>query len=197
MKQDETVVAKAELNPRAHMLAALLEAFPPTPSVPYGRDSARYRKLYGANPKAETQGMFVFRTSMVMRKWRSHIDDQLKRRGHSLAVWQTLFELAANKPTENLKSISARVGLAPPTLVTLVHELESNGFLERRSDPADRRSKIIVLTAKGEELVDELFGLLRAWRDDFLRGIEDSEIQLMLDMVNRMSANLDLLTEEK
>lgn len=194
MDDEQTDMTQAVGNPRAHLLAALLEVFPPTPLVPYGSETGLYDKLYGQDPATHAQSMFIARNSTVMHRWRRLVDNRFKERGQSVLRWQTLFELAANKPTETLTSIANRIGIVGPRLVSLFHELEADGLIERRSDAADRRSKIIVLTSEGEKVIDQLADLLITFKGEILQGIEESEIRLMLDIVNRMSANLDQMT---
>lgn len=43
--------------------------------------------------------------------------------------------------------------MTPQSMGQLVDELEDLGYLQRRPDPADRRAKLIVLTARGDECV--------------------------------------------
>jgi DNA-binding MarR family transcriptional regulator len=45
--------------------------------------------------------------------------------------------------------------LSPGGMTNRLDRLEASGTVERRSDPADRRSWIIALTAKGKDVVDE------------------------------------------
>jgi DNA-binding MarR family transcriptional regulator len=47
--------------------------------------------------------------------------------------------------------LAARLGTSKQALNYLLGELERRGYLERRVDPHDRRSKRIVLTERGEE----------------------------------------------
>jgi DNA-binding MarR family transcriptional regulator len=61
---------------------------------------------------------------------------------------------AGEKPDSLVKvsDISKRLRVTSPTVTQIVNSLESNGLVERRSDPADRRSVGIVLTKRGEEV---------------------------------------------
>ena len=42
-----------------------------------------------------------------------------------------------------------RIGVDPPYATLIVDTLEERGLVERRPDPADRRRKIVQLTASG------------------------------------------------
>jgi DNA-binding MarR family transcriptional regulator len=56
---------------------------------------------------------------------------------------------ADTRPSE----LAARLGMSKQALNYLLGELERLGYLERRPDPDDRRSKRIALTARGESIV--------------------------------------------
>ena len=51
-----------------------------------------------------------------------------------------------SRPSE----LAARVGMSKQAVNYLLGELERRGYLERRADPDDRRSRRIVLTERGE-----------------------------------------------
>jgi DNA-binding MarR family transcriptional regulator len=53
------------------------------------------------------------------------------------------------RPTE----LSARLGISKQALNYLLGELEGLGYLERRPDPEDRRSKRIALTGRGTSAI--------------------------------------------
>jgi DNA-binding MarR family transcriptional regulator len=71
------------------------------------------------------------------------------------------------------RELSDRLGYDPSAIVGLVDELVRHGFVERRAIPGDRRSRLVVLTDAGRELLrstdhaghqvsDELLGPLTA-----------------------------------
>jgi DNA-binding MarR family transcriptional regulator len=52
-----------------------------------------------------------------------------------------------------LTDLAARAGMTRPSMAELVDELQAQGLLERRPDPADNRAKLIVLTPAGHDAV--------------------------------------------
>ena len=50
----------------------------------------------------------------------------------------------------NQATIATRLGIDRTVMTYLVDDLERAGLVERRPDPADRRARQVVLTAKGE-----------------------------------------------
>jgi DNA-binding MarR family transcriptional regulator len=63
-----------------------------------------------------------------------------------------LSRLAANEGMSQ-QAIGELMGLNPTRMVFLVDELERLGFVERRRNPADRRSYALYLTSQGREML--------------------------------------------
>jgi DNA-binding MarR family transcriptional regulator len=55
-----------------------------------------------------------------------------------------------------LGELAEREGVTPATLSRIVTVLEREGYVERRTDPADRRAAFLTATAAGAGAVDEL-----------------------------------------
>jgi DNA-binding MarR family transcriptional regulator len=49
----------------------------------------------------------------------------------------------------HLTELAARLGMTDPGAMKIVHEMETRGYLERRSDPSDGRAKRLRLGARG------------------------------------------------
>ena len=79
------------------------------------------------------------------RAWRLKLDERLKPMGLSQAKWRTLLHLSVAPGPLTQAEIAARLGIEEPTLVTLLHRLESGGWVTRRSSPHDRRCKMVHL----------------------------------------------------
>jgi DNA-binding MarR family transcriptional regulator len=65
-----------------------------------------------------------------------------------------LTRLAANEGRSQ-QAIGELMGLNPTRMVFLVDELEKHGLVERRRNPADRRSHALYLTDQGREKLRE------------------------------------------
>jgi MarR family transcriptional regulator for hemolysin len=175
------------------MLAAALEVFPTAPFHAYAEASEVYRGLVQVGSLDEMQPILATRLGFVMRQWRKVLDDTLKENGQSLPRWQALFEVAINQPGETLTSIAERIWIVGPTLVGLLDELERDGLIERVVDEKDRRSKLIVLTPAGNEVVSSIFAVLGDLCRAFMKDIGRSETLLLLDIVGVMTRNLETM----
>lgn len=63
---------------------------------------------------------------------------------------RALWRLAASPRT--LGELAAALGIDPPNCTPVVDDLQKRGLVERRPNPADRRSKLVVTTTAGAEL---------------------------------------------
>jgi DNA-binding MarR family transcriptional regulator len=60
---------------------------------------------------------------------------------------------AAQDPVGNQGSLSQQLGIDRTVLTYLVDDLEQVGLVERRPDPGDRRSRLVVATDQGRSLL--------------------------------------------
>jgi DNA-binding MarR family transcriptional regulator len=66
-------------------------------------------------------------------------------------------QITGNVGTKGIRltQLAARAQLSNAAVSELVNELQALGYLERRSDPADRRAKLIFPTARGLKMLRE------------------------------------------
>jgi DNA-binding MarR family transcriptional regulator len=83
--------------------------------------------------------------------------------------------------------------LEPMTLVRTLDCLESYGWLERRSDPADRRARRLYLKPKGRPLVDQIWQLVDATRREAFAGIPKKHADLMIELLEKVHSNFTSL----
>jgi DNA-binding MarR family transcriptional regulator len=91
---------------------------------------------------------------------------------HGLTMWEytILARLAAGAAPSQL-ALAQRIGYDKTRLIALLDGLAERGLLERRSDPADRRARLVALTPDGEALRAEVRAGIREAEDDLLRGL--------------------------
>ncbi|MEY9171606.1 DNA-binding MarR family transcriptional regulator [Bradyrhizobium elkanii] len=77
--------------------------------------------------------------------------------------------------------LADELGIEGPSLVRLIDLLQSEGFVERREDPTDRRAKTLHLTATGEAKVEEINRVLRRVRASLLKDIGSAELAVTFE----------------
>lgn len=80
-----------------------------------------------------------------------HIKRQLSKL-HLRPVEYTVLSLISNNPHINQKRLGQTIRVSPPNMATLLDKMQSDGLIDRRRNPVDRRSQILALTPKGHEL---------------------------------------------
>lgn len=128
------------------------------------------------------------------RLLRNYIDHRAKGRGTTRAQWIVLFRL---RDQEGLSQVDLAdvLELQPISLVRLLDRLVEQGLVERRSDPKDRRTNRLFLTAAGRQLADDLDSLRDAIATDVLHGLStatlETNLKTLLDVKDRIKTLAD------
>lgn len=85
------------------------------------------------------------------------------------------------------------INIDPMTLLRTLDSLESQGNLERRHDPADRRTRRVYLTAKGKLLVDDIWRSVELTGLEAFAGIADKHAALVIEILEEMHRNFAAL----
>lgn len=94
--------------------------------------------------------------------------------------------------------LAERCGLTTGAITGLVDRLERSGFVERQTDPADRR-KVLVNMKRNEtasQKIEELYKPLAKAIGDLTNEYSESELRTIVDFLQRSNTVLDELTTE-
>jgi DNA-binding MarR family transcriptional regulator len=69
-----------------------------------------------------------------------------------LTLAQSRIAQRLNRNGIRVTDIAEQAGVTKQTAGALVDDLEANGYVTRRRDPADARARLVVLTERGEKL---------------------------------------------
>lgn len=133
----------------------------------------------------------------LTRQWRRFVEEQLAASGLTDATWTPLIHLRAWGDGVTQKDLAERVGLDSSSLVRLLDILENKGWVERRADVADRRSKRIFLTADGNAAVDHIRTTMLQAELTMLQDLDDQEVEAMLTGVNKIRTRLAQMHGER
>ena len=87
--------------------------------------------------------------------------------------------------------LADRVAIDRSDMVSLIDDLESGGHVERRPDPADRRRKVVHLTASGREVLERLDALVHAADDELLAPLSPDERRTLAELLVRVLPEAD------
>jgi MarR family transcriptional regulator for hemolysin len=133
---------------------------------------------------SETLGSLLHGTA---RAWRLSLDDRLKPMGLSQAKWRTLLHLSLASETPLMQAeIAARLGIEEPTLATLLHRLETDGWIIRRSSAHDRRCKTVHLGRRACKIIGRINATAHKLRHELVDGIPERDLQTCMRVLGRI-----------
>lgn len=107
---------------------------------------------------------------------------------HGLKVRSyAVLALAAGPEHFSQRDLAAYLRLDPSQVVALVDGLQTQGLVERRTDPNDRRTNAVVATTAGTALVRNASQSLRAAEDDYFSALDQEERQTLTALLRRIA----------
>ncbi len=130
-----------------------------------------------------------YRLADNSRQLRRLFDERVRGLGVTGPQARLLLSLERN-PNENQAFYAERLEIEPITLTRIVDRLEGAGWIERRSDPFDRRARILHLTDKSRGIVARLNASVEALFEAMLDGFDPAERALFDSLLERIAANI-------
>jgi DNA-binding MarR family transcriptional regulator len=105
--------------------------------------------------------------------------------GHRLtpATFQALWVIDPDEAPPSMKVVAERLHCNAPNLTFMTNQLIDRGLVERAMDPADRRSRVMVLTDKGRWVRAEV--MRAALEGNPLAALTDGELRQLMTLLNR------------
>jgi MarR family transcriptional regulator for hemolysin len=122
----------------------------------------------------ETLGPLLHGTA---RAWRLKLDERLKPMGLSQAKWRTLLHLTVAGDALTQAEIAERLGIEQPSLVTLLHRLENEGWIIRRSSLHDRRCKMVFLGQRAQRVISQINAAAEKLRHELLENVSAADLR--------------------
>jgi MarR family transcriptional regulator, transcriptional regulator for hemolysin len=136
----------------------------------------------------ETFGPLLHGTA---RAWRLKLDERLKPMGLSQAKWRTLLHLSIAPEALTQAQVAERLGIEEPTLVTLLHRLEREGWVKRANAAHDRRCKLVLLGRRAQSVIAQINAAANELRHELLADIAASELQTCINVLTRIRARAE------
>ena len=127
----------------------------------------------------------------VSRLRRTVIDKALKPLGITRSQWWVLSNLSRHSNHEMKQTELASVlDVGKVALGGLLDRLEAGQYIDRRADPHDRRAKRVVMTQKGEDVLNTMQEQGRVLNMQTLQNVTPEEVQIVEKIMHKMKKRL-------
>jgi DNA-binding MarR family transcriptional regulator len=109
--------------------------------------------------------------------------------GLTRAQCRLLGHLARNEGI-NQAGLAELLEIKPMTLLRQIDRMEEDGWILRRSDPNDRRTRRLVLTEKARPMIAGITQVSNEVRGEAFAGLADGEDDALVDLLARVRTNL-------
>lgn len=134
-----------------------------------------------------------YMTNWAARLFARAMDRQLKEIGVSSGMLPVFFALGDGGSLSQ-KALTARAAVEQPTMASTLSRMERDGLIERRPDPADRRSQLVRLTPAAIDKAARVREAVEAVNTVALRDLEGEErarfLRLLATVLSSLEASL-------
>jgi len=125
----------------------------------------------------------------VTRLYTRRFEERAQGLSLTLAQCKALSYLEGNEGVSQ-KRLAELTELDPMSLVRILDRMEADGWVERRSDPEDRRARSLCLTAKAKPILEHIATLAKETRAEALQGLSEEERTQLTKLLARVHENL-------
>ena len=133
--------------------------------------------------------VFGFLVHDISRMLRKRFDRRARDIGLTKSQWIVLAHLARHEGIHQ-GGLAEVLELEPATLGRHLDRLEDTGWIERRPDPADRRTWRLHLTEKATPVLERMGDLVEATTQEALKGLDSEDRERLQSSLLTIRANL-------
>ena len=113
--------------------------------------------------------------------------DEMKRIGADVTSVQFASMQAIELHGEMEQSqIAQSIHYDKATIGGVINRLEKRGWVERKSNPKDRRAKLVTLTKEGRKALEEITPVVKALQDQVVANLSDDERELFIKLAQKV-----------
>ena len=132
-------------------------------------------------------GFVVYSASKTLRK---AFDLELRNNiGITITQSKVIFSLYLDSGLTQ-RELADKIGVESPTLVPIINKMENDGYVQRKSDPNDRRIKRVYTTPKTDLLWNSMMECATQIRKVSTKGVSEQEMKLALEVIKKITENL-------
>ncbi|MEX0662394.1 MAG: MarR family transcriptional regulator [Balneolaceae bacterium] len=142
--------------------------------------------------KNESIGKLI---SILHRKSRVYFQRELEPLGIGSGEVK-IFSYLALEPGATQHEITNYFKLDKGTVSYLIRKMDEHGYVRKETDPKDRRSSKLYLTAKAQKKEREIRKIFSGWTELLLNGFTKEEKKQAFEILERMIENVGFLNED-
>jgi MarR family transcriptional regulator for hemolysin len=125
----------------------------------------------------------------IARQMRTVFDRRVNHLGLTRSQWRVL-SILRRRPGIRQTQLAEMMEVEPITLARLLDRMEHAGWVERSSDPSDRRANMVRLMPKVASILSEMQALSAQVRRESLKDFTQEEHDALLGYLRRMKHNV-------
>lgn len=149
-----------------------------------------YRNLSGVEAPPL---VFMHLLTRITRQFSRHFDEELKQLGFTRSQWMVLVAIHVFQGASQ-RQLADALNMQKAPLGALVDELEQGGWVERRTDPRDRRARMLYLTEQCAARWPALSLAYESIHRQSLRGVPDGQRHLLRSGLHAVRGRLQAIT---
>ncbi len=131
-----------------------------------------------------------FWVGMTSRALEQAMNDELAAHGITFRQFQVLAWLALEGGELSQNQLAERLRVEAPTLVGILDRMAREGWIQRHTDPDDRRKKLIMPTQKVKPVWERMAACARRVRARATQGVAAEDLEVVKRVMARMQQNL-------
>ena len=138
---------------------------------------------------------FGFLIKDLSRLYTRRFEERARPLGLTLSQCKVLVYLGRNEGISQ-SGLGELTEIEPMNLVRILDHMESEGWLERRPDPTDRRARRLFLRPQSASLIGEIWSISDALRGEVFKGIPLQQAKQLLTLLETLHRNVLSLEPE-
>ncbi len=138
----------------------------------------------------DLEGTIFYKLERAIKAYRQFAQREIRIAGFQITIdqWLILKTLLEN-PGIGQHDVADKVFKDKSSVTRIIDMMVKDGYLERETDPSDRRRTTLNVTEAGGDIVAEINAVIAANRKWALQGTEEAEIWIVTEFLELITKN--------